>query len=74
MLCFPPPGLENDTSSLLKTHTWWSTGWVGQRHRLFYSLPGFEFINLEKAPEAPDGSKFVEQLDLKDSTGHACFF
>jgi len=52
-------GLENDWSSS-KTHTWWSAGWTGQDHHLFYSLPDTEVADLEKAPEAPDGSKFVE--------------
>jgi len=65
MLCFPTPGLENDTSSSSKTHTWWSAGWSGFKHRLFYSSPD-EVFDLEKAPEAPDGSKFVgEQLASK---------
>lgn len=73
MLCIRRPGLENDWSSS-KTHTWWSAGWTGQDHHLFYSLPDTEVADLEKAPEAPDGSKFVEQLASKDSTGHACFF
>ena len=73
MLCIPPPGLENDTSSSSKTHTWWGTEWTGQDQHLSYTLPGMEFIDLEKAPEAPDGSKFVEQLASKDSTGHAVF-
>ena len=42
-------------------------------YHLFYGLPGsFYPAELEKAPEAPDASKFVEQLALKDSTGHAC--
>jgi len=55
-------GLENDTSSSSKTHTWWSAGWSGFKHRLFYSSPD-EVFDLEKAPEAPDGSKFVGEPD-----------
>jgi len=53
-------GLENDTSSSSKTHTWWSAGWTGLDYHLFYSLPDLDSAELEKAPEAPDGSKFVE--------------
>ena len=74
MNCFPRPGLENDTLSSSKTHTWWSAGWIGEEHSLLYSLPDNEEADWEKAPEAPDGSKFVEQLASRDSTGHACFF
>lgn len=73
MLCFPRPGLENDTSSSSKTHTWWGARWYAEDYRLFYSLPDNEEADWEKAPEAPDGSKFVEQLASRDSTGHACF-
>ena len=74
MLCFPRPGLENDTSSSSKTHTWWGARWYAEGYRLFYSLPDNGEADWEKAPEAPDGSKFVEQLALEDSGGHACFF